>query len=133
LMVIDADTGNVGIGDSSPASMLTVGNNDLFQVNTSGQVIAGIWQGTAINDTYISSSSNWNTAYGWGDHASEGYLTSFSETDPIFVASAANGITGTNITNWNSAYGWGDHASAGYITASSTDTLTNKSNISFSA
>ncbi|KKP89415.1 MAG: Outer membrane protein, hemagluttinin-like protein [Parcubacteria group bacterium GW2011_GWC1_36_108] len=127
LMVIDADTGNVGIGDSSPASMLTVGNNDLFQVNTSGQVIAGIWQGTAINDTYISSSSNWNTAYGWGDHASEGYLTSFSETDPIFVASAANGITGTNITNWNSAYGWGDHASAGYITASSTDTLTNKS------
>ena len=26
--------------------------------------------------------SNWNTAYGWGNHATAGYLTSFTETDP---------------------------------------------------
>ncbi len=39
-----------------------------------------------------------------------------SETDPVFGASAANGITGTNITNWNSAFGWGNHATAGYLT-----------------
>ena len=61
--------------------------------------------------------TNWNTAYGWGNHASAGYLTSYTETDPVFVASPANGITGTNITNWNTAYGWGDHASAGYLTS----------------
>jgi microcystin-dependent protein len=42
---------------------------------------------------------------------------SVSETDPVFGASAANGITGTNITNWNSAFGWGNHASAGYLTS----------------
>lgn len=30
-----------------------------------------------------------------------GYLTSYTETDPIFSASAASGITSTNITNWN--------------------------------
>ena len=36
-----------------------------------------------ITETNI---SNWNTAYGWGDHASEGYLTSFTETDPVFLA-----------------------------------------------
>jgi microcystin-dependent protein len=61
--------------------------------------------------------TNWNAAYGWGNHASAGYLTSatLSETDPVFVASAASGITGTNITNWNSAYGWGNHALAGYL------------------
>lgn len=48
--------------------------------------------------------SNWNTAFGWGDHASAGYLTGYTETDPIFLASPAAGITSGNITNWNSAY-----------------------------
>ena len=106
--------------------------------------------------------NNWNTSYGWGDHASAGYLTStgsigshsdvtiatlqdgqllkysvgnarwenwtpnyltsYTETDPVFAASAAGGITGTNIANWNTAYNWGNHASAGYLTAES-DTL----------
>ena len=30
-----------------------------------------------------------------------GYLTSYTETDPVFSASAAAGITATNISNWN--------------------------------
>ena len=30
------------------------------------------------------------------------YLTSYTETDPIFVASAAHGITSSDISNWNS-------------------------------
>jgi hypothetical protein len=113
--------------------------------------------------------SNWNTAYGWGNHASAGYLTSslasttyqpldadltaiagltgtsgllkktsantwsldtntyltsFTETDPIFVASAAYGITNTNISNWNTAYGWGNHASAGYLTSINSSQIT---------
>jgi len=84
--------------------------------------------------------SNWDTAYSWGNHASAGYLTSFTETDPT-VPSHVKSITTTNISNWNTAYGWGNHATQGYITdgntnwdnsygfitASSTDTLTNKS------
>ena len=91
-------------------------------------------------------STNWNTAYGWGNHASAGYitgftntnefttgatfnsgngvvtftrnnggdtftvdldgryLTSFTETDPVFTASPSAGITDTNISNWNTAY-----------------------------
>ena len=105
---------------------------------------------------------NWNTAYGLGDHASAGYLTStgsigshsdvtiatlqdgqllkysagnarwenwnpnyltsYTETDPVFAASPAGGITGTNIGNWNTAYNWGDHSTGGYLTAES-DTL----------
>jgi hypothetical protein len=55
-------------------------------------------------------SANWNTAHGWGDHASAGYA----------VASSLN------ISNWDTAFGWGDHASAGYATADNTMTLTNK-------
>ena len=61
--------------------------------------------------------SNWDTAYGWGNHASAGYLTSFTETDPIFSASEAASITAQNKTNWNTAYGWGNHATAGYLTS----------------
>ena len=42
------------------------------------------------------------------------YLT--AETDPVFAASGANGITLTDRANWSTAYGWGNHASAGYLT-----------------
>ncbi len=106
--------------------------------------------------------TNWNLAYGWGDHSGAGYLTSigsisshsdvtiatlqdgqllkysvanstwenwnpnyltsYTETDPVFAASPAGGITGTNIANWNTAYNWGDHSTGGYLTAES-DTL----------
>lgn len=48
-----------------------------------------------------------------------------SETDPIFSASVASGITSTNISNWNTAYGWGNHASAGYQSASTAITTSN--------
>ena len=40
--------GNVGIGDTTPASLFTVGTSDAFQINASGQVVAGAWNGTAI-------------------------------------------------------------------------------------
>ena len=53
---------------------------------------------------------------------SRGYLTSYTETDPIFSASAASNITSTKITNWDTSYGWGNHASVGYLTMES-DTL----------
>lgn len=46
-----------------------------------------------------------------------GYLTSYTETDPVFGAHAANGITSTNITNWTTAFGWGNHSAAGYLTS----------------
>ena len=61
-------------------------------------------------------STDWNEAHSWGDHSTEGYLTSTSaETDPVFVASAAYNITTSKITNWDAAYAWGDHASGGYV------------------
>lgn len=54
------------------------------------------------------------------------YLT--TETDPVFTASPAHGITSTNITNWNTAYGWGDHSVEGYLTSTgSIDTHTDVS------
>lgn len=45
-----------------------------------------------------------------------GYLTSFSETDPIYTASSWYSTT-NNSSNWNTAFSWGNHASAGYLTS----------------
>ena len=63
-----------------------------------------------------------DTAYGWGDHSTEGYLTSFTETDPT-VPSHVKSITTTNISNWNTAYGWGDHSTQNYAVTTG-DTFT---------
>ena len=68
--------------------------------------------------------TNWNTAFGWGNHAVAGYLTSYTETDPVFTASPAFGITTPNIGTWNLAYGWGDHSVEGYLTSESDPVFT---------
>ena len=104
-------------------------------------------------------SSNWNTAYTWGDHAglyrpidwipawndvlgklfrindsplngdlllydagigrfinwTPNYLTSYTESDPLFSASPSFGIGNADINNWKTAYSWGNHAVAGYL------------------
>ena len=51
------------------------------------------------------------------------YLTSFTETDPIYVASTWYSTT-NNATNWNTAYGWGNHASGGYLTGITSSQVT---------
>jgi hypothetical protein len=52
------DDGNVGVGDTSPASMFTVGSGDLFQIDSSGRVFApngasgaGLLAYSFVNDT----------------------------------------------------------------------------------
>ncbi len=94
--IVSDDSGNVGIGVSNPSTELEVNG----VITTTG-----------------GDSDDWNSVFGWGDHSTAGYLTSYTETDPIFGASAASGISSGNITNWNTAFGWGDHGSAGYLTS----------------
>jgi hypothetical protein len=53
--------GNVGIGTTTPTNKLDVN---------------GVISASGGNST------NWNSAYGWGDHATAGYLKSYTETDP---------------------------------------------------
>ena len=58
-----------------------------------------------IPKAVVEDSTNWDTAFGWGDHAAAGYAD------------------GTNEANWDTAFSWGDHAAAGYLT-SETDSQT---------
>lgn len=39
--------------------------------------------------------SNWNTAYNWGNHGTVGYLTSYTETDPVWTAEKTSYYTKT--------------------------------------
>lgn len=52
------NSGNVGIGDTSPASLFTVGSGDLFQVNSSGAIAAatGITSSGTINFSGLTAS-----------------------------------------------------------------------------
>ncbi len=104
LDVVDVSASGTLTGDGSGLSGVVTTESDPVY---SADPAAGI---TGTNIT------NWSTAFGWGDHSTEGYLTSYTETDPVYSSDPAAGITGTNITNWNTAYGWGNHSAAGYDT-----------------
>lgn len=46
----------------------------------------------------LTQESNWDTAYGWGDHASAGYLTSFTETNDLTASVTWANVPDANIT-----------------------------------
>ena len=55
---------------------------------------------------------------GWVEN--QGYLTAYTETDPVFMASAASGITSNDISNWNDKLD--ASALTQYYTSAQTDT-----------
>ena len=62
---------------------------------------------SAITDN----SNNWNTAFGWGNHA--GLYSTLVQWGTKLDTTAATYLMRSH---WNSAYGWGNHALAGYVT-----------------
>ena len=42
--------------------------------------------------------SQWNTAYGWGNHASAGYLTSYTDTNTTYSAGTGISLSGTTFS-----------------------------------
>ena len=140
----DTNTGDFGFTNQiiafggAPAKINSItgditANKFIKTGGTAGQFLKA--NGTVDSNTYLTSftetdptvpshvksittteKSNWNTAFGWGNHASAGYLTSFTETDPT-VPTHVKSITTTEKANWNTAFGWGNHANAGYLTA----------------
>ncbi|HNV97132.1 MAG TPA: hypothetical protein PKL13_02320, partial [bacterium] len=58
----------------------------------------------SLDGTYsiplLASTTDWQTAYSWGNHADAGYLTSYTETDPIW-SSASTSLTVSNFASAN--------------------------------
>ena len=78
----------------------------------------------------IESSTNWDTAFSWGNHSTVGYLTSETSHADVLVdgdfatagfmktdGAGTYSIETDNSANWDTAYGWGDHSAAGYQSA----------------
>jgi Major tropism determinant N-terminal domain len=117
---LDAATARTSLG-------LVIGTNvqaydaDLAGIASATLSSAGFLKtnGSGVYSTVTDSSSNWNTAYGWGNHASAGYLTSLgigSSTqawDADLDAVAA--LSGTGLAKRTGAGTWTT------ITDSSTD------------
>jgi hypothetical protein len=107
---IPADLTDLGIVDGTNGQTLTTDGAGTFSFTNAGtgtvtSVAATVPTGLAVSGSPITTSgtlaitfdtgyaipttakqTEWDTAYGWGDHASAGYLTSYTETDPIVGA-----------------------------------------------
>jgi len=83
-------------------------------ITTSGTFAISLASGYSIPTT--SSQSNWNTAYGWGDHGQAGYLTSAPAPSSAQVGSATAGLALGAV----GSYAWLGQATAGTFVAGST-------------
>jgi hypothetical protein len=125
--------------------------DDRMWVRTKSGGAWSSWKQIWTSDVFANNSSNWNTAFGWGNHASAGYLTSVTAhtqawstitSTPTTISgygitnaytdaqiqnffNGANSISGYNKSNWDTAYSWGNHASASYATTSYVTTQIN--------
>jgi len=106
-------TAQVGSNASYQAFITEQANtNYLFRESFNSQANTNISFGSRItaNSSFTNEA---HTAYGWGNHATNGYITNSSET---LWPAVSNAVT-VNAANGATAYGWGNHASAGYLTA----------------
>ncbi|HOX96669.1 MAG TPA: site-specific integrase [Candidatus Woesebacteria bacterium] len=105
------NTGNFGIGDTTPASLFTVGDGDLFQVNSSGAIaaVAGITNTGIITSSGgnidLNASSNYTTNINTGTSTGAVSIGGGSNTVAIDSSSwdistsgAVSGITTINMS-----------------------------------
>lgn len=92
---------NVGIGDATPASLLTVGSGDLFQVNSSGAIAAAVGITSAGGNVSLNNNSNFTTSISTGTSTGAISLGGGSNTVAvnssswdISTAGVASGLTG---------------------------------------
>jgi len=105
--------GSYGLHDLHDTQLVSNADNDVLAYDSA----SSSWKNQSASEAGLATSAQGALA----DSALQ------SETDPVFTASVASGITSTNISNWNTAYGWGDHSTQGYLTTAGVDTHLNTS------
>jgi len=58
----------------------------------------GVLTATGRLNALGGNSDQWNTAYGWGNHASAGYLTSYTDTNTTYSAGTGISLSGTTFS-----------------------------------
>lgn len=91
-------TGTIALDESG----VTAGTYQGLTVDKYGRVTAASDQGYTSNTGTITGITMNGTSKGTSGVVDLGtVLTSYTETDPVYSASAASGITSSDITNWN--------------------------------
>jgi hypothetical protein len=113
---------HTNIGGESKAGL---GHQALFMMNgrTYTAIGSGIWTDGTITTTSHGTSANWNTAYGWGNHASAGYqaastaitTSNIGSQSVNYATSAGNADTVDGFHATNAASGLAYYASNGYL------------------
>ena len=131
ISVTTATAGSAALTYNNVSGVFTYTPPDVSNFLTSFTETDPVYSASPAAGILSSNISNWDTAYGWGDHASAGYLTSETSHADVVVdgdftsaglmsrgaSSGTYSIVTDNSNNWNTAYGWGNHASAGYLTS----------------
>ena len=131
ISVTTATAGSAALTYNNVSGVFTYTPPDVSNFLTSFTETDPVYSASPAAGILSSNISNWDTAYGWGDHASAGYLTSETSHSDVVVdgdftsaglmsrgaSSGTYSIVTDNSNNWNTAYGWGNHASAGYLTS----------------
>lgn len=107
---VDLTAFSVVINAASGAGNLTYNNtNGVFSYTP--PALAGYATTTALS-TAVANSDDWDTAYSWGDHSTQGYLTSGAlvETDTLATVTARGATTATTLVT-------ADISSSGTISA----------------
>lgn len=110
--------GTVSSVDLTVPTGLSVAGNP---ITSSGTLAVTFASGYSIPTT--TSQTNWNTAYGWGNHASAGYLTSATaaSTYAPLTGTGASGtwgisISGNSATVTNGLYSTGTYSNPSWLT-----------------
>ena len=98
------DKSAVGLGSVENTALSTWAGT--ANIATLGTITSGVWHGTAIADSYITSASTWNAKQ-----------AALSGTGIVKSVAGTISYLTDNSANWTTAYGWGNHALAGYITS----------------
>lgn len=100
---VNAAASEVASAASEAASSISEGNAQTYAANASASAISAAnaissWTSSTAYGITTGDVSNWNTAYGWGDHSAAGYLTSFTETNDLSSAVTWANVPDANIT-----------------------------------
>ena len=94
-------TVNVGAGDGIDTTVNTVAVDSTVIRTTGNQTLGGIKTFSSEIVATGGNSGNWNTAYGWGDHASAGYTSNVGDITAVVAGSglSGGGTSGTVTVN----------------------------------
>lgn len=115
---LTAGTGLTGGGDLSTDLSFNVTYGDTTGTACEGNDArlsdARDWDAIIVSQTEAEAGGS-QTARKWtAQRVHQAAVEAVTETDPVFSASPAAGISSDNISDWNTAHSWGDHGSAGY-------------------